>query len=74
MVRELLARAAAEPQVAVVRASISPDNEASLATVAGFGFTRVGEQWDEEDGRELLFELSVAGLRQAEAPENKNEE
>lgn len=74
MVRELLARAAAEPQVAVVRASISPDNEASLATVAGFGFTRVGEQWDEEDGWELLFELSVAGLRQAEAPENKNEE
>ncbi|HEU4807740.1 MAG TPA: GNAT family protein [Homoserinimonas sp.] len=59
IVRALLERASSEPDVAVVRASISPDNEASLATIAGFGFTRVGEQWDDEDGRELLFELPV---------------
>jgi RimJ/RimL family protein N-acetyltransferase len=39
-----------------VRATISPDNAASLATIAGFGFTENGEQWDEEDGRELIFE------------------
>ena len=38
--------------------SISPDNEASLATINGFGFVHVGEQWDEEDGTELIFELS----------------
>lgn len=51
-----LAWAAAEPAVRAVRASISPDNEASLATIRPFGFERVGEQWDDEDGLELLFE------------------
>ena len=40
----------------VVRASISPTNEASLATLRPFGFEAVGEQWDDEDGLELLFE------------------
>ncbi len=53
---ELLRRAAAETTVATVRATISPDNVASLATISGFGFTQVGEQWDEEDGLELVFE------------------
>lgn len=56
MLRELLRRAADEPQVKTVRATISPDNAASLATIAGFGFTEVGEQWDEEDGLEIIFE------------------
>jgi [ribosomal protein S5]-alanine N-acetyltransferase len=56
MLRELLRRAAAEPGVKTVRATISPDNAASLATIAGFGFTRNGEQWDEEDGLEVIFE------------------
>ncbi|MEV7471915.1 GNAT family protein [Streptomyces kronopolitis] len=52
---ELLRRAAAETSVTTVRATISPDNVASLATISGFGFVEVGEQWDEEDGRELVF-------------------
>ncbi len=56
MLRELLRRAASESGVRTVRATISPDNAASLATIAGFGFTENGEQWDEEDGRELIFE------------------
>jgi ribosomal-protein-alanine N-acetyltransferase len=60
MLAELLRRAARqEPRVRTVRASISPDNAASLATIAGFGFVRVGEQWDDEDGLELLFEVAV---------------
>lgn len=53
----LLRRAVEEPTVTVLRATISPDNAASLATVAGFGLVHVGEQWDEEDGRELIYEL-----------------
>ena len=57
MLRELLRRAAAEPGVSTVRATISPGNVASLATISGFGFTEIGEQWDEEDGRELIFEI-----------------
>ncbi|WP_207934250.1 GNAT family protein [Actinomadura sp. KC06] len=56
MLTALLDRAASEPSVTTVRASISPGNAASLATIAGHGFTEVGEQWDEEDGRELLYE------------------
>ncbi|UNT00825.1 GNAT family N-acetyltransferase [Streptomyces tubbatahanensis] len=54
---ELLRRAAAEPAVTTVRATISPGNVASLATISGFGFVEVGEQWDEEDGLELIFEV-----------------
>jgi ribosomal-protein-alanine N-acetyltransferase len=57
MVTALLRWAAAEPSVVTVRASISPENAASLATIGGFGFTHVGEQWDDVDGRELLYEL-----------------
>ncbi|WP_239647970.1 GNAT family N-acetyltransferase [Nocardiopsis ganjiahuensis] len=53
---ELLRRADASPEVATVRASISPDNKASLATIAGFGFEWVGEQWDEIDGLEYIHE------------------
>lgn len=56
---ELLRRAAAEPAVTTVRATISPDNVASLATIAGFGFVEVGVQRDEEDGLELIFEVLV---------------
>jgi [ribosomal protein S5]-alanine N-acetyltransferase len=61
MLRALLRRAAAEPGVSTVRATISPGNAASLATIAGFGFAEAGEQWDEEDGRELIFEVAVPG-------------
>ncbi|GAB3675634.1 hypothetical protein GCM10028814_05880 [Angustibacter aerolatus] len=56
LLTELLAWAAREPAVQVVRASISPDNAASLAMVRRQGFEPAGEQWDEEDGLELLFE------------------
>jgi RimJ/RimL family protein N-acetyltransferase len=38
-------------------ASIGPWNEPSLAIARKLGFTQTGEQWDEEDGLELVFEL-----------------
>ncbi len=53
----LLAVAQRHPAVKTVRASISPDNAASLALIDGYGFVEVGEQWDDEDGRELVFEM-----------------
>lgn len=59
MLGGLLRRAAAEPGVLTVRATIRPDNTASLATISGFGFTRNGEQWDSEDGLELVFDRSA---------------
>ncbi|MGZ4451210.1 MAG: GNAT family N-acetyltransferase [Nocardioides sp.] len=55
----LLERARREPDVRVVRASISPGNAASLALVSQYGFVEVGEQWDEEDGLEIVYEVSV---------------
>ena len=55
MLAELLRRAEADPSVHAVRASIRPDNAASLATIARFGFTKVGEQWDAEDGLEYVY-------------------
>ena len=54
-----LAWAASDPRVRTVRASISPTNVASLATIRPFGFAHVGEQWDDEDGLELLYERPV---------------
>ena len=57
--RELIRYAREQPDVRVVRASIRPDNVASLALIRPLGFTHVGEQWDEEDGLELLFEYPL---------------
>ncbi|MGN6576256.1 MAG: GNAT family N-acetyltransferase [Nocardioides sp.] len=59
MLAAAIAWASADPAVRTVRASISPDNEASLGTIKPFGFVQVGEQWDEEDGLELIFEVPV---------------
>ncbi len=56
MLRAALVWAAESPAVTVVRASVSPDNVASVATLRPFGFTHVGEQEDEVDGLELLYE------------------
>jgi RimJ/RimL family protein N-acetyltransferase len=42
-------------------ASISPDNEPSLALVRGFGFARIGEYDDPEDGIEHVYALREPG-------------
>lgn len=60
-VAAVLARCAEEPAVTTVRASISPLNAASLATIEGFGFEQVGEQIDDEDGLEFIFERPAKG-------------
>ncbi|RVX45170.1 acetyltransferase (GNAT) family protein [Nonomuraea polychroma] len=59
MLTELMRRAAAESGVTTARVTISPENTASLSTISGFGFVEVGEQWDEVDGLELIFEVPV---------------
>jgi RimJ/RimL family protein N-acetyltransferase len=55
--RALLERADADPAVRTVRASVSPDNAPSLALVRQHGFVQVGDQWDDEDGLELVHEV-----------------
>ncbi|MBL7257652.1 GNAT family N-acetyltransferase [Actinoplanes sp. LDG1-01] len=54
----LLARAKADPSVRRIRVSISPDNLASRNLALPYGFEQVGEQWDEEDGLEIVYELA----------------
>lgn len=56
-VRGLIANAFGRPEVTRVRASIRPDNEPSLGLIAQLGFVQVGEQMDEIDGLEHIFEL-----------------
>lgn len=53
----LLQRADREPRVRTVRVTISPDNIASRQLAAQYGFTEVGEQWDDEDGLEIIYEV-----------------
>jgi RimJ/RimL family protein N-acetyltransferase len=55
----MLVRAVADPLVRRVRASISPSNWASRHLVAEFGFVEVGDQWDDEDGLEIVYEILV---------------
>lgn len=55
----LLRRAAHEPGVRTVRVSISPENVASQRLTAPYGFTKIGEQWDEEDGLEFVYEVDA---------------
>jgi RimJ/RimL family protein N-acetyltransferase len=57
--RVLLARAEAEPDVRTFRATISPDNVASRDLVLAHGLVEVGEQEDDEDGLEIIYELPV---------------
>jgi RimJ/RimL family protein N-acetyltransferase len=57
--RALLERAGREPGVTTVRASISPGNVASRDLVLAHGFVAVGEQEDDEDGLEIVYEVAV---------------
>ena len=41
------------------RASVAPDNERSLNLIGKLGFRQVGEQWDPDDGLELVFEVDA---------------
>jgi RimJ/RimL family protein N-acetyltransferase len=57
--RAMVDRARREPAVRRVVASVRPDNQPSLNLIDQFGFVKTGEQWDEEDGLEWVFELNV---------------
>ena len=42
--------------------SISPQNQPSLRLAAHFGFVKIGEQMDEEDGLEEIYERRITSL------------
>lgn len=56
-VRAMLDWAATTHGVVRFRAATAPDNVASQAILARFGFRHVGRQMDDFDGEELVFEL-----------------
>lgn len=64
-VRALFDWAAKDMDVRRFRASIGPWNEPSLAMSRKLGFVKVGVQWDERDGEEIVFELDHADIRRA---------
>jgi RimJ/RimL family protein N-acetyltransferase len=67
VLRGLLDRAEAEPAVTTVRASVSPGNTVSRDLVLAHGFTEVGEQDDDEDGLEIVYERPVRATPTAPA-------
>ena len=50
---------AKHPDVRILRYTVSPENEASMHIIKKLEFNLVGEQIDEEDGLELIYELTV---------------
>lgn len=60
-VRAMFDWAAERFAVTSFRASISPDNERSVNLVRKLGMRRVGAQWDEVDGLELIWTVTDWG-------------
>ena len=56
----LISEAERHPDVEIVRATISPDNAPSISLVTAYGFVADGEQWDDEDGLEIIYERDAA--------------
>ena len=52
-----------EPGVKILRYTVSPTNTASIALINSFGFNFMGEQIDEIDGPESIYEMSADAYR-----------
>jgi len=52
-----------EPGVKTLRYTVSPTNTASIALINSFGFDFMGEQLDEVDGPESIYEMSADAYR-----------
>ncbi len=52
-----------EPGVKTLRYTVSPTNTASIALINSFGFDYMGEQIDEVDGPESIYEMSADAYR-----------
>lgn len=55
----LLDVAVDDARIKLVRVSVRPDNLPSRRLIDQYGFSEVGTQWDEEDGLEVILEVSV---------------
>jgi RimJ/RimL family protein N-acetyltransferase len=52
------------PEVKTLRYTVSPDNLPSIAVINYFGFEFMGQQMDEIDGPENIYEMSTAEFMQ----------
>ena len=52
------------PEVKTLRYTVSPDNLSSIAVINYFGFDYMGQQMDEIDGPENIYEMSTAEFMQ----------
>ena len=52
------------PEVKTLRYTVSPDNLPSIAVINYFGFGYMGQQMDEIDGPENIYEMSTEEFRQ----------
>ena len=53
-----------DPQVEILRYTVSPSNIASIKIIEGFGFKYLGQQLDEIDGPENIYEMSVVEFQE----------
>lgn len=51
--------ACGQADVRTLRYTVSPDNQASIAVINYFGFDFMGQQLDELDGPENIYEMSI---------------
>ncbi|NBO08558.1 MAG: N-acetyltransferase [Actinobacteria bacterium] len=56
-----------DSRVKILRYTVSPENAPSQAIIKKFEFAYVGQQIDEEDGPEDIYEMSVANYRRLRA-------
>ena len=49
----------ARPDVQILRYTVSPTNSPSLHIIKSLNFNLVGEQIDDKDGLELIYELPI---------------
>ncbi len=59
----LLRRAADEPRVRSVRVTIRPANLASYELASQYGFAEIGEDWDDEHGLGIVYEVAAGQLQ-----------
>jgi RimJ/RimL family protein N-acetyltransferase len=57
-----------QPGVKTLRYTVSPSNIASVKIIQGFGFAHIGQQMDEIDGPEDIYEMSVVDFLKRELP------
>ncbi|MFM7147352.1 MAG: GNAT family N-acetyltransferase [Actinomycetales bacterium] len=52
-----------QPGVTTLRYTVSPENAVSQAIIRKLQFERVGQQWDDEDGVEDIFQMTSTEYR-----------